>query len=106
MCHEQLSAQLCKRKANVHINCSFTTHGLQDAMYFLRRYIEITATAGAASAGGAAGGATDRATEGVAHTTYAQCLQRVGDVAGAISSLEAYLEALARWVRGKGEGAC
>lgn len=60
----------------------------QDAMYFLRRYIELSSSSTA----------VDRSTEGVAHTTYAQCLQQVGDTASAVSSLEAYLETMSRWV--------
>lgn len=60
----------------------------QDTMYFLRKYIELTA-------GGAVPG-LDKAAEGVAHTTYAQCLKHVGDRQGAIQSLQAYLQTTSR----------
>eukprot|EP00197_Chlamydomonas_leiostraca_P013515 CAMPEP_0202884152 /NCGR_PEP_ID=MMETSP1391-20130828/40487_1 /ASSEMBLY_ACC=CAM_ASM_000867 /TAXON_ID=1034604 /ORGANISM="Chlamydomonas leiostraca, Strain SAG 11-49" /LENGTH=433 /DNA_ID=CAMNT_0049567291 /DNA_START=99 /DNA_END=1400 /DNA_ORIENTATION=+ len=57
-----------------------------DTMYFLRRYIELSL----------ANPEVDRSMEGVAHTTYAQCLQKVGDAPAAISSLESYLETMSR----------
>ncbi len=62
-------------------------------MFFLRKYIELTA-------GGSVQG-LDKAAEGVAHTTYAQCLKHVGDRQGAIQSLQAYLQTTSRCRRGR-----
>lgn len=65
-------------------------------MHYLARFIEAAAT-------GALGGSPDpsvaasvAADEGVAHTTYAECLQSIGDPANAAASLEQYLGKVAR----------
>lgn len=64
----------------------FGQENWQDTMYFLRRYIELSMS----------NPEVDRSMEGVAQTTYAQCLQQIGDAPSAISALEAYLETMAR----------
>ena len=61
----------------------------QDAIFYLRRYIELSA--GSADVPGMGPEAP-----GVAHTTYARCLQQCGDIAGAMQSLEAYLHSSTR----------
>eukprot|EP00199_Chlamydomonas_sp_CCMP681_P000524 CAMPEP_0119104618 /NCGR_PEP_ID=MMETSP1180-20130426/2788_1 /TAXON_ID=3052 ORGANISM="Chlamydomonas cf sp, Strain CCMP681" /NCGR_SAMPLE_ID=MMETSP1180 /ASSEMBLY_ACC=CAM_ASM_000741 /LENGTH=430 /DNA_ID=CAMNT_0007089433 /DNA_START=132 /DNA_END=1424 /DNA_ORIENTATION=+ len=60
----------------------------QDAIFFLRRFLEV--------ASGSLLPDQDPAAEGQAATAYAQCLERTGNVAGAIQSLENYFHTLAR----------
>jgi len=76
-------------KAHYQMGMLYHQHGKwTDAMYYLRRFIELS------NSGLAVG--TDKSAEGAAHTTYANCLQEVGDMATAISSLEAYLETMSK----------
>lgn len=70
---------------------SHFNHGnWHDAQFYLRRFIDL--------ASGVAGGVpgVDRAAEGVAHTSFAQCLKHAGDTQGAIASLESYLQTTTR----------
>ena len=77
-------------RANFHMGMLYhQQEKWPESMYYLGKFIDLSRHV------------NDKAMEGVAHTTYAQCRQEVGDVDGAMHALEQYLD-IARGVDPQG----